>query len=129
MKSTSKLTLKASLAGLSGLAAAFVVLPHDTVVSRMADQLTDTLIISQAQAAQTRVYHMRVDGMTCPFCAKTSQKALRAIPGVKSVSTNLKRGVITVCASPSAHLTASRMRSLFAAKGFTFRSMSTGKSC
>ncbi len=87
------------------------------------------IIVSPAYAAGTRVYNLRVDGMTCPFCAKTSEKALRAIPGVKSVSTNLKIGVISVCAAPAARLTAPKMKTLFAKKGFTFRSMNTGRSC
>jgi len=87
------------------------------------------LVASPAQAAQTKTYRIRVDGMTCPFCAATSEKALKAIPGVKSVSTNLKKGVISVCAAPSANLTSGKMKSLFASKGFTFRSMRTGNAC
>ncbi len=86
-------------------------------------------LVSPAWAGKTQTYHMRVDGITCPFCVKTSEKALRKIPGVKRVSTNLKKGVITVCASPSAHITSGKMRTLFTKKGFTFRSMSKGRSC
>ena len=82
-----------------------------------------------AQAGGGKVYQMRVDGMTCPFCAKTSKKALRAIPGVKSASVNLKKGVVSVCAAPSAGLSAARMKKLFASKGFTFRSMRVGGRC
>jgi len=87
------------------------------------------LFVSPALAAQTKTYHMRVDGITCPFCVKTSEKSLRRIPGVKRVSTNLKKGVITVCATPAAKITSGKMRSLFRKKGFTFRSMRTGRSC
>ena len=82
-----------------------------------------------AFAAETTTYHVRVDGMTCPFCKASSERALRAMPGVKSVHTNLKKGIVTICAAPSAHITASSMKTLFANKGFTYRSMSTGKSC
>ncbi len=92
-------------------------------------ELAKNMIVSPAHAAGSTVYNMRVDGMTCPFCAATSEKALKAIPGVTSVSTNLKQGVITVCAAPSAGLTSSKMKNMFAKKGFTFRSMSSGKTC
>jgi len=86
-----------------------------------------TLSISPAQA-DTR-YSLRVDGITCPFCVATSEKALKKISGVKSVSSNLKTGVFSVCAAPSARITASRMRSLFSSKGFTYKSMSKSGTC
>jgi len=111
------------------LIAALAGLPNLLAMAGSSLSLAKNIIVSPAQAAGTRVYNLRVDGMTCPFCAKTSEKALRAIPGVKSVSTNLKRGVISVCATPSARLTAPKMQALFARKGFTFRSMSTGRTC
>lgn len=85
------------------------------------------LSVSLAQA-DTR-YSLRVDGITCPFCVAISEKALKKISGVKSVSSNLKTGVFTVCASPSARITNSRMRSLFSSKGFTYKSMSKSGNC
>ncbi len=114
---------------LTAVAAALVALPSTQQTAWTPLSLAKNIIVSPAYAAGTKVYNMRVDGMTCPFCAKTSEKALRAIPGVKSVSTNLKKGVISVCASPSARLTAPKMKAMFAKKGFTFRSMSTGRTC
>ena len=122
MKKTAPLTLTALVALLAGLS---------TMAQRSWSPLAvaRNLIASPAHAATRQLYHIRVDGMTCPFCAATSEKALKAIPGVRSVSTNLKKGLITVCASPSARLSAARMKTLFAKKGFTFRSMSHGKTC
>ncbi len=123
MKKTHPLTLTALAALVTGL--------HGTGQPARTPLTfaTNLLAITSAEAAGSTVYNMRVDGMTCPFCVKTSEKALKAIPGVKSVSTNLKKGVITVCASPSAGITAARMKSLFANKGFTFRSMKSGRAC
>ena len=118
---------------LTALVAVATPVSHGLPVGKTAEgtgpNLLTGLLVSPAEAAQGKVYHMRVDGITCPFCVKTSEKALRRIPGVQRVSTNLKKGVITVCASPSANISAARMRSLFAKKGFTFRSMSRGRSC
>ena len=114
---------------LTAVAAALLTLPTVLHTSWSSLSLAKNIIVSPAYAAGSKVYNMRVDGMTCPFCAATSEKALKAIPGVTSVSTNLKKGVITVCAAPSAQLSASNMKAMFAKKGFTFRSMSTGRSC
>lgn len=100
-----------------------------TKILPLAAAIIFSSLSSGSFAATGKSYNMRVDGMTCPFCAATSEKALKAIPGVKSVSTNLKKGVISVCATPTAKLSASKMKGLFAAKGFTFRSMSKGGSC
>ena len=122
MKKTTHLTLTA-------LAAAIFSLPIAQQTGGSPVSLLRNIMVPPAYAANSKVYHMRVDGMTCPFCAATSEKALRAMPGIKSVRTNLKKGVITVCAAPSARLSASKMKVMFAKKGFTFRSMSTGKAC
>jgi len=114
---------------LTALAAVLASLPIALQTTWSPFALAKNIIVSPAYAAGSKVYNMRVDGMTCPFCAATSEKALKAIPGVKSVSTNLKKGVITVCAAPSVKLSSANMKSMFAKKGFTFRSMSTGRSC
>ncbi len=114
---------------LAAVAAILVGLPSTLPSNWSPLTLTKNLIVSPAYAAGSNVYKMRVDGMTCPFCAATSEKALKAIPGVTSVSTNLEKGVISVCAVPSANLTSSKMKDMFAKKGFSFRSMSTGRAC
>ena len=122
MKKISPLTLTALVASVAAL-------PGLMQTGWSPLSIVSHAIVTPAQAAGSKVYKMRVDGMTCPFCAATSEKALQAMPGVSSVSTNLKKGVITVCAAPTAHISASKMKSMFAKKGFTFRSMSIGKSC
>jgi len=74
-------------------------------------------------------YSLRVDGLTCPFCAATSEKALRGISGVRSVTTNLKAGVISVCARPGVRFTDAQLSALFLSKGFTYRGMSRQGRC
>lgn len=74
-------------------------------------------------------YDLRVDGMTCPFCVATSERALKKIDGVKAVSTNLEEGVISVCADESVKLTDEQLRELFLDKGFTYRSMTKEEGC
>jgi len=74
-------------------------------------------------------YDLRVDGLTCPFCVATSEKALKRLEGVNSVQTNLETGVISVCAAPDTKFTDAKLRSLFLSKGFTYRGMSRKGQC
>jgi len=74
-------------------------------------------------------HDLRVDGMTCPFCVATSEKALRKIDGVKAVSTNLDEGVISVCADESVELTDEQLREMFLDKGFSYKGMTKQDGC
>lgn len=91
--------------------------------------VTAALLFASPVLAEDKTYELRVDGMTCPFCSATSEKALRKIDGVNAVSTDLERGVITVCAADSAALSDAQMHELFLAKGFTYRSMEQHSGC
>ena len=74
-------------------------------------------------------YDLRIDGITCPFCVATSEKALKKIEGVKFVSADLKAGVISVCADDSVVFTEDQLRTLFLDKGFTYKSMTRRDGC
>ena len=74
-------------------------------------------------------YDLRIDGITCPFCVATSEKALKKIEGVNFVSADLKAGVISVCADESVIFTDDQLRALFLDKGFTYRSMTLSAGC
>lgn len=86
------------------------------------------LVAGAAHAGDVQ-YNLRVDGMTCPFCVATSEKALRKMDGVKAVSTNLEAGVISVCADESVEFTDEQLRELFLDKGFTYRGMTKQDGC
>ena len=86
-----------------------------------------TLTGSAALAGER--YRVRVDGMTCPFCVNKTEKALRGLSGVKTVSANLGTGVISVCAANAAQLTSSKVRQLVTSAGFTFRSLKKTGRC
>jgi len=89
--------------------------------------LISGLAVPALSAEQTT--KIRVDGMTCPFCSATSEKALQKIDGVKSVTTDLEAGVITVCASDTAKLDDVTLKELFLKKGFTFVSKEQFDTC
>ena len=44
----------------------------------------------------TRQTVLTIDGMTCGHCVKAVEKALAALPGVKSVAVNLAKGNATI---------------------------------
>ena len=98
-------------------------------MTRMTGAALAILLLTASAAVADERYSFRVDGMTCPFCVATSEKALRGISGIKSVTTNLKAGVISVCAAPDVRFTNAQMKSLFRSKGFTYRSMSRQGQC
>lgn len=90
---------------------------------------TGALLAASAAHAGDVQYDLRVDGVTCPFCVATSEKALKKIDGVKAVSTNLNEGVISICADESVEFTDEQLRKLFLDKGFTYRSMTKADGC
>lgn len=91
--------------------------------------LTGLISCSTASADHTIQYDIRVDGITCPFCVATSEKALRKIDGVEAVGANLETGTISVCADSSLVLEDEQLRTLFLKKGFTYRNMSKTEGC
>ena len=86
------------------------------------------LLGKMASAADTQ-YTLKVDGMTCPFCVATSEKALKKIDGVKAVSTDLDSGQINVCTDGSVTFTDAKLKDMFLEKGFTYRSMTKSQTC
>jgi len=79
--------------------------------------------------AENVQYDLRVDGLTCPFCAATSEKALKKIEGVTKVSTDLDAAIISVCAAENVNLTDEQLTKLFKKKGFTYVSKTKQDTC
>ena len=74
-------------------------------------------------------YDIRVDGITCPFCVATSERALKKIDGVHAVGSNLETGMIFVCADSRVEFTDAGLHRLFLDKGFTYRSFERVAGC
>ena len=92
--------------------------------------LSFILLISTAALAEDQVqYDIRIDGMTCPFCVASSEKALKKIDGINTIRTNIETGTMTVCAEPSVILTDDQLEQLFLKKGFTYRSLTQSNHC
>ena len=86
-------------------------------------------VTSTAGVADEVKYDIRVDGITCPFCVATSERALKKIEGVHAVGSNLETGTIFVCADSHVTLTDAQLKQLFRDKGFTYRSFAKASGC
>ena len=84
--------------------------------------LVALVVTGTAVLADEVQYDIRVDGITCPFCVATSERALKKIDGVHAVGSNLETGTIFVCADSRVTLTDAQLKKLFRDKGFTYRS-------
>ncbi len=92
--------------------------------------LTAGLLLGLGGAtAGTTQYDLRVDGMTCPFCVATSERALKKIEGVEAVATDLDEGIIHVCTDDSVSFSDEELTELFLDKGFTYRGQTTVETC
>lgn len=92
--------------------------------------LTTSLMLACGMASAETVQHdLRVDGMTCPFCVATSERALNKIDGVEAIATNLEDGIIHVCTDAGVSFSDEELKELFLKKGFTYRSQSTSRTC
>lgn len=96
---------------------------RSTILFLVASVLTGSALADDVQ------YDIRVDGITCPFCVATSEKALKKIDGVHSVGSNLETGTIFVCADSRVEFTDAQLKQLFLDKGFTYRSFEKNSGC
>ncbi len=87
------------------------------------------VVTGTAALADDVQYDIRVDGITCPFCVATSERALKKIDGVHSVGSNLETGTIFVCADSRVAFTDAQLKQLFLDKGFTYRSFAKASEC
>ena len=91
--------------------------------------LVALVVTGTAALADEVQYDIRVDGITCPFCVATSERALKKIEGVHSVGSNLETGTIFVCADSRVTFTDAQLKQLFLDKGFTYRSFTKASEC
>ncbi len=88
-----------------------------------------TVLFANVALADDIQYNIRVDGITCPFCVATSERALKKIEGVHAVDSNLKTGTLFVCADSRVAFTDAQLKKLFLDKGFTYRSFEKTSGC
>lgn len=91
--------------------------------------LISFMVTSTAALGDEVQYDIRVDGITCPFCVATSERALKKIEGVHLVGSDLETGTIFVCADSQVALSDAQLKQLFRDKGFTYRSFEKTSGC
>lgn len=80
-----------------------------------------TLTVSSAVFASEATYHLRVDGISCPFCAYGIEKGFSKLKGVKTVDTDLQKGVVIVTMEEGEKLDQAKAREVVSETGFTLR--------
>jgi mercuric ion binding protein len=98
-------------------------------MKRMVLFLVALVITGTAALADDVQYDIRVDGITCPFCVATSERALKRLEGVHTVGSDLETGTIFVCADSHVEFTDAQLKQLFLDKGFTYRSFNKTPGC
>ncbi len=78
-----------------------------TILLSVVLALSSTAVLADVQ------YNIRVDGITCPFCVATSERALKKISGVHAVGADLETGTIFVCADSRVTFTDPQLKELF----------------
>ncbi len=76
-----------------------------------------------AAFADSAVYRLRVDGLTCPFCAYGIEKRLSTIGGVLTLKTDIAAGVIIVTMKDGKQLGEAEARRAVEAAGFVLRGL------
>jgi len=66
---------------------------------------------------------MRVDGLSCPFCAYGLEKRLKKMEGVKDLKIDIEKGTVTVVYEDKKFFTEKTLRETVKEAGFTPRSL------
>ena len=61
-------------------------------------------LVSAGSAFAGEAYSLRVDGLSCPFCAYGIEKKLNSLDGVEAVNVELKDGAVLVTMRDGASL-------------------------
>ncbi|WP_220459573.1 heavy-metal-associated domain-containing protein [Rugamonas fusca] len=76
-----------------------------------------------AIAGQTAAYRLRVDGLSCPFCAYGIEKKLGHLKGVRRVEVDIVSGSVAVTMAEGVTLNEADVRQAVLDAGFKLRSL------
>lgn len=93
-------------------------------------RITKTILLAAALSLVTNVpvrsqekYIVRVDGLSCAYCAYSLEKSLKSLEGVTQVEINLKEGTATLTLSEATKLKEEVIKQTVKDSGFTPRSV------
>ena len=81
--------------------------------------IATTFGIATGAFAQIESAKIQVDGLGCPFCVKGVEKHLKKVDGVDGLSTNLKKGEVTLEYAPGAQFDVPSLQKAVKRGGFT----------
>lgn len=94
----------------------FVVISGFTAVVQTRTVASSQTII--ASLAETKV-EVRVDGLSCPFCAYGLEKKLKKIDGIKDLKIDIKKGLVTFTLKEGKTVDEKTIRKIVKDAGFT----------
>ncbi len=100
------------------------ILGKRTNMRKLISLMILTLFWSATLFAAGTQYNLRVDGLSCPFCAYGIEKKLIRTEGVESVAFDLEKGLVIVKVEEDVTLTEAQLKQLVDDAGFTLRSLS-----
>lgn len=71
--------------------------------------------------AQSDTVTVRVDGLSCPFCAYGLEKKLNEIDGVDSINIDIEKGSVTLTVGKGTNISEEKIKSKVKDAGFTPR--------
>lgn len=83
--------------------------------------LATTVLVALPAAAQITTVTVRVDGLSCPFCAYSLEKKIKAVEGTKEPVINVEEAVVTLTPTGDASIDFDGLREAVRKAGFTPR--------
>lgn len=80
------------------------------------------ILFSFSALAGDPSYELKVDGMSCPFCAHGVEKKLKKLDGVQTVEVNIGKGTIQVEMKQDTNLTEDQAKRSVEEAGFSLKS-------
>jgi len=80
-------------------------------------------LLAQLPALAASNYVIKIDGMTCKYCAYNIKKRLKKLDGVEKVEVDQDKGLATLQVKPGTQLTDAQLKAEIAAAGYNYRGM------
>jgi len=78
-------------------------------------------LASQLPVMAASSYVIKIDGMTCQFCAHNVKKRLKTLEGVEKVEVDQDKGLATLQVKAGTSITDQQFKSLIAEAGYNYR--------
>lgn len=79
------------------------------------------LLGSPITASAASDYVIKIDGMTCKFCAHNVKKRLKKLDGVEGVSVDQDKGLATITVKPGTELNNDTLKTAISDAGYNYR--------